>query len=183
MARSARKPYKSEFLHNSIMAKKAKVSKEIKLEDILFNCRNLLRGKASLADKRDLLLTLVFLRFIGEKFSKKREQVAANLQEEGIVADQGEIYGMFLNNPNAYDDCFFLSEDLRWETIKSMSASVELALNLDNIINALERDTPTLRGALPQKIFTKAQLEPKVLKAVIDEVDKISRSAFTKKTS
>ena len=87
MARSARKPYKSEFLHNSIMAKKAKVSKEIKLEDILFNCRNLLRGKASLADKRDLLLTLVFLRFIGEKFSKKREQVAANLQEEGIVAD------------------------------------------------------------------------------------------------
>ena len=83
------------------MAKKAKVSKEIKLEDILFNCRNLLRGKASLADKRDLLLTLVFLRFIGEKFSKKREQVAANLQEEGIVADQGEIYGMFLNNLNS----------------------------------------------------------------------------------
>ena len=181
MARSARKPYKSEFLHNSIMAKKAKVSKEIKLEDILFNCRNLLRGKASLADKRDLLLTLVFLRFIGEKFSKKREQVAANLQEEGIVADQGEIYGMFLNNPNAYDDCFFLSEDLRWETIKSMSASVELALNLDNIINALERDTPTLRGALPQKIFTKAQLEPKVLKAVIDEVDKISQERFHEK--
>lgn len=88
---------------------------------------------------------------------------------------------MFLNNPNAYDDCFFLSEDLRWETIKSMSASVELALNLDNIINALERDTPTLRGALPQKIFTKAQLEPKVLKAVIDEVDKISQERFHEK--
>ena len=128
------------------MAKKAKVSKEIKLEDILFNCRNLLRGKASLADKRDLLLTLVFLRFIGEKFSKKREQVAANLQEEGIVADQGEIYGMFLNNPNAYDDCFFLSEDLRWETIKSMSASVELALNLDNIINYGITDDQTDAG-------------------------------------
>ena len=62
-----------------------------------------------------------------------------------------------------------------------MSASVELALNLDNIINALERDTPTLRGALPQKIFTKAQLEPKVLKAVIDEVDKISQERFHEK--
>ena len=48
------------------MAKKQKVEKEIKLEDILFNCRDLLRGKASMADKRDLLLTLVFLRFIGE---------------------------------------------------------------------------------------------------------------------
>lgn len=38
-----------------------------------------------------------------------------------------------------------------------------------------------MRGALPQKIFTKAQLEPKVLKAVIDEVDKISQERFHEK--
>lgn len=38
------------------------------LETILFNCREYLRSNASLNDKRDLLLTLVFLRFIGEKF-------------------------------------------------------------------------------------------------------------------
>ena len=55
------------------MAKKAKVVKELRLEDILFNCRDQLRGKASMADKRDLLLTLVFLRFIGEKFTNQKE--------------------------------------------------------------------------------------------------------------
>ena len=49
------------------MAKKQnKPVKEETLETILFNCRNSLRGRAAMTDKRDLLLTLVFLKFIGE---------------------------------------------------------------------------------------------------------------------
>ena len=53
------------------MAKKTTKKKEgnsLNLESILFNCRDYLRGNASLMDKRDLLLTHVFFRFIGEKF-------------------------------------------------------------------------------------------------------------------
>lgn len=52
------------------MAKKKATKKEensLNLETILFNCRDYLRGSASLNDKRDVILTLVFLRFIGEK--------------------------------------------------------------------------------------------------------------------
>ncbi len=161
--------------------KKTAVSKELKLEDILFNCRDLLRGKASMADKRDLLLTLVFLRFIGEKFAAKREWVKQYLFEHDGIAEGDEMFDFFINDPNFYDDCFFLANEVRWDNIKSMPASVGLALSLDNIINALERDEHTLHGALPQKIFTKSQLEPKVLKAVIDEVDKISQSRFHEK--
>lgn len=163
------------------MAKKQKINKEIRLEDILYNCRDLLRGKASMADKRDLLLTLVFLRFIGEKFIMKRLEVSQRLvTTEGVSEDSAE-YGFFINQSSFYDDCFYLSEEVRWETIKSMPATVELALNLDNIINKLENEETSLRGALPQKIFTKAQLEPKVLKSVIDEVNKISQIRFHEK--
>ena len=53
------------------MAKKQnKLVKEETLETILFNCRNSLRGRAAMTDKRDLLLTLVFLKFIGERFKQ-----------------------------------------------------------------------------------------------------------------
>ena len=45
------------------------------LETILFNCREYLRSNASLNDKRDLLLTLVFLRFIGEKFVDEQQRL------------------------------------------------------------------------------------------------------------
>lgn len=160
---------------------KYKVNKEVKLEDILFNCRDLLRGKASMADKRDLLLTLVFLRFIGEKFSTKRTEVAARLKDVDGVAEDNPMYGFFIDEKTMYDDCFYLSDDLRWETISSLPASVDLALKLDNVINQLELNEPTLRGALPQKIFTKANLEPKVLKSLIDEVSKITQWRFHEK--
>ena len=58
------------------MAKKQnKPIKEETLETILFNCRNSLRGRAAMTDKRDLLLTLVFLKFIGERFKQQKEQI------------------------------------------------------------------------------------------------------------
>ena len=41
-----------------------KVEKQQNLEDILFECRNKLRGNANMTTKRDMLLTLVFLRLI-----------------------------------------------------------------------------------------------------------------------
>lgn len=55
------------------MAKKKNTTKKkeaypLNLESILFNCRDYLHGRASLNEKRDVILTLVFIRFIGEKF-------------------------------------------------------------------------------------------------------------------
>ena len=65
------------------MAKKEK-TKTDSLDDILFNCRNLLRGRASMADKRDMLLTLVFLRFTNDRFEKRREEIKKELKQRGI---------------------------------------------------------------------------------------------------
>ena len=63
------------------MAKKA-IEKAINLDTILFNCRNILRSASnsgSFFEKRDMMLTLVFLRFIGEKYEdglvKLRERI------------------------------------------------------------------------------------------------------------
>ena len=52
------------------MAKK-QVEEKMNLDSILFKCRDILRqarNSGSFFEKRDMMLTLVFLRFIGEKF-------------------------------------------------------------------------------------------------------------------
>lgn len=70
------------------MAKKTTKKKEgnsLNLESILFNCRDYLRGNASLMDKRDLLLTLVFLRFIGEKFEDAQAKMRQECIDNGIT--------------------------------------------------------------------------------------------------
>lgn len=163
------------------MAKKVKVERELKLEDILFNCRDQLRGKASMADKRDLLLTLVFLRFIGEKFTKQR--IAIYNEQIGKGRDpekDAEFIASKMEYKPAYTKvgCFYLPENCRWETISSLNADASLPTYLDSVINQLELDNASLRGALPQKIFTSAGIAAKDLKAVIDEVSKISQERF-----
>ena len=70
------------------MAKKKATKKEensLNLETILFNCRDYLRGSASLNDKRDVILTLVFLRFIGEKFVMLKLRCASNVSTEELL--------------------------------------------------------------------------------------------------
>ena len=52
------------------MAKK-KVEEKMNLDTILFKCLDILRkahNSGPFFEKRDMMLTLVFLRFIGEKF-------------------------------------------------------------------------------------------------------------------
>lgn len=161
--------------------KKNQPKKELRLEDILFNCRDLLRGKAAMADKRDLLLTLVFLRFIGEKFTQQRdviykEQIAMGRDTKKDV----EFIQRKLDYRPSYgkEGVFYLPEACRWESISTLPSDSMFTTKLDNVISQLETDNEKLRGALPQQIFTKTGIEPKVMKAVIDEVGKISQQRF-----
>ena len=160
------------------MAKKQnKVQKEETLETILFNCRNSLRGRAAMTDKRDLLLTLVFLKFIGERFKDQQEKIRKNFKEQGID-DEGFIE-MQLKRPQHYlqDGVFFLSEDTFWDKLKDTSAT-SMAVTFDTAIKLLDDNEPKLKNALPQQIFTKTQLEPGVLKSVVDEIEKIDPKRF-----
>ena len=67
---------------------KSKKPVELKLEDVLWNCRDILRGKASMATRRDMILTLVFLKFIGEKFYRQREKIQADMEARNLPPEQ-----------------------------------------------------------------------------------------------
>lgn len=59
------------------MAKKTthKKQKVEVLEDILFSYRDSIRGRAALTDKRDMLLTLVSLKFISERYHDRCDEI------------------------------------------------------------------------------------------------------------
>lgn len=96
------------------MAKKDIKNKEansLNLESILFNCRDYLRGSASLNDKRDIILTLVFLRFIGEKFDDAQAEMRKLCIDRGIT-DEDKIV-KFLNSPSRYKNIVYVPEAAR----------------------------------------------------------------------
>lgn len=172
------------------MAKKKttnKKTKEISLENILFNCRDYLRGKAQMTDKRDLLLTLVFIKFIGDRFNQRREEIVEEVKAHGI--DDDFMIQRQLQNPNQYqqEGIFYLSDDCLWDKLIELNAS-DMALKFDNCITELEqmevgkdangKPICPLKNALPEQIFTKTALEAGVLKKVCDEINKIDPKKF-----
>ena len=164
-----------------------KKTKEEALETILFNCRDYLRGKAQMTDKRDLLLTLVFIKFLGDRFNQRSEQIVQEVRSRGI--DDEAFIKIQLQNPNQYqqDGVFFLSEDCRWDKLIEIESN-KMALAFDNCIATLEtievgkdshgNPVRPLKNALPQQIFTKTALEAGVLKKVCDEINKIDPNKF-----
>ncbi|HNW68698.1 MAG TPA: type I restriction-modification system subunit M N-terminal domain-containing protein, partial [Bacteroidales bacterium] len=157
------------------MAKKQKTTDTLNLESILFNCREYLRSNASLNDKRDLLLTLVFLRFIGEKFDNTQSEMRQECLKNGITDEK--LINSFLDNPSRYSGIAFVPEKARWSMIINEPAS-KLNTTLDDAIQELENSGDALKGCVRIGLFTSINLEANVIKKVVDEVNKISHKTF-----
>lgn len=152
-----------------------KDDKGMALETILFNCRDYLRGSAALNDKRDIILTLVFLRFIGEKFEDAQAEMRQLCLDQGIT-DEGVITA-FLNSPSRYKNIVFVPEAARWSMLINVAAN-QLNAKLDDALQAIEDSGEALKGCVKLGLFTNVNIQPNDLKKVVDEVNKISHKTF-----
>lgn len=160
------------------MAKKTtkskKEDKSLNLESILFNCRDYLRGSTSLNDKRDVILTLVFLRFIGEKFDDAQAEMRQMCLNRGLSVD---ITENFLSSPARYKNIVFVPEAARWSNLINV-APTQLTAALDDALQAIEDSGDALKGCVKLSLFTNVNIQPNDLKKVVDEVNKISHKTF-----
>ena len=161
------------------MAKKA-TEEKINLDAILFKCRDILRqarNSGSFFEKRDMMLTLVFLRFIGEKFEDGVENLRKELVAQGLDPDDPEIKAAFLDDPTFTDGTYNLLPEARWSTIINTPAP-GLNVALDTALHSIASNSKQLKGCFVEGTFTTRNLAPNDIKKLIDEVNKISHKAF-----
>lgn len=160
------------------MAKKAQNKKKEDngkaLESILCNCRDYLRGSAALNDKRDVILTLVFLRFIGEKFEDAQAEMRQMCLNRGLSEEK---IAAFLNSPARYKNIVYVPEAARWSMLINVPAT-QLNAKLDDALQAIEDCGDALKGCVKLSLFTNVNIQPNDLKKVVDEVNKISHKTF-----
>lgn len=154
--------------------KKPKEDKSLNLESILFNCRDYLRGSASLNDKRDVILTLVFLRFIGEKFDDAQAEMRQKCIDHKLPE---EMIENFLSSPARYKNIVYVPEAARWSNLINVSPT-HLTAALDDALQAIEDSGEALKGCVKLSLFTNVNIQPNDLKKVVDEVNKISHKTF-----
>lgn len=151
------------------MAKKAAV-KEVTLETTLWNCRVALRGIGSTEKNRDAVIGLVFLKFAGDKFEKRRTE---------LIEQYGEIPA-FLEKVSFYNavNVFYLKETARWSYIVNHAGDNDIAVIIDQAMADIEGSNPPLKGALPQNLFATLGASKSAIKSLIDEVNNITEKRF-----
>lgn len=162
------------------MAAKKKTEEKMNLESILFKCRDILRqarNSGSFFEKRDMMLTLVFLRFIGEKFEDGIQNLRQNLIAQGLDPDDEEIFAAFFDDATFTDGTYNLPIEARWSTIINTPAP-KLNVALDTALHSLSNSSKQLKGCFVEGTFTTRNLAPNDIKKIVDEVNKISHKAF-----
>lgn len=158
----------------------AKKDEKINLDKILFNCRDYLRAarnSGSFFEKRDMMLTLVFLRFIGEKYEDGIEKLREQLIEQGLDPDDENIRKAFFDDATFTDGTYYLPVEARWSTIINTPAT-KLNAILDNALKVISENHEQLRGCFIEGTFTQKNLAPNDIKKIVDEVNKISHKTF-----
>ena len=164
------------------MARKQKDKKEevINLDAILFKCRDILRqakNSGSFFEKRDMMLTLVFLRFIGEKYEDGVAHLRAQLIEQGLNPDDDNIISAFFDDATFTDGTYYLPPEARWNTIINTPAP-GLNVALDTALRSIAATTPDLKGCFVEGTFTQRNLDGNDMKKLVDEINKISHKRF-----
>ena len=162
------------------MAKKKATDKAINIDNILFNCRDILRvarNSGSFFEKRDMMLTLVFLRFIGEKYEDGVEKLKELIRKEGLDPEDENIRAAFFDDATFTDGTYNLPTEARWQTIINTPAP-QLNVALDTALHSISMTSKELKGCYVEGTFTTRNLGANDIKKLVDEVNKISHKVF-----
>jgi type I restriction enzyme M protein len=158
------------------MARAAKAKDtQVSLETVLWNCRVALRGVGSTEKNRDAVIGLVFLKFAGDKFEKRRAQIA-----EEHKNDDPKLVEILQNKVSSYnaENVFYLKETARWSYIVKHASSDDIAVIIDQAMADIEDSNPALKGAVSKNLYATLGADKSKLKSLIDEVNKIDEKRF-----
>jgi len=155
------------------MAKK-KETKQEPIEKQLWKAADKLRKNIDAAEYKHIVLGLIFLKYISDSF----EELYAKLK-----AGEGEYAGADPEDRDEYraENVFFVPPSARWSYLQGRAKLPEIGKDIDNAMDAIERDNASLKGVLP-KAFAKENLDPTSLGQLIDLIsnialgDEVSRS-------
>ena len=132
------------------MARTAKTAKPQKtLEQTLWEAADKLRGNQAPSEYKHIVLGLVFLKYISDRFTERRAALEAELAADGIDAEEIET---FLEDRDEYasHNVFWVPAEARWEYIQGRAKLPTIGADIDAAMDALEAENASIRGVLPR---------------------------------
>ena len=132
------------------MAKNSAAQKKQKsFEETLWDSANKLRNSVEPGEYKHVVLSLIFLKFVSDKFEFRREELLD--EGNGKYIDMVPFYTM--------KNIFYLTPESRWSYIKDNAKQDDIAIKIDTALATIEKNNPSLKGALPNNYFSQLELD------------------------
>lgn len=140
--------------------------KEEPIEKQLWKAADKLRKNIDAAEYKHIVLGLIFLKYISDSFEELHSKLK-NGQSDYAGADPED------KDEYKAENVFFVPETARWSYLQSKAKLPEIGKDVDNAMDAIEKDNPSLKDVLP-KVFARGNLDPTSLGSLIDLVSNIA---------
>lgn len=148
------------------MVKNDNKTQEEPLEKQLWKTADKLRKNIDAAEYKHIVMGLIFLKYISDAF----EGLYDKLQK-----GEGEYAGSDPEDRDEYkaENVFFVPPIARWSYLQSRAKQPEIGKDVDNAMDAIEKENPSLKGVLP-KVYARGNLDTTSLGGLIDLVGNIA---------
>ena len=145
------------------------------LKDTLWKAADKLRGSMDASQYKDIVLGLVFLKYVSDSFTARRETLRTELLEFGLGEDQVEAE---LNDVDEYraHNVFFVPAAARWEFLSAHAKGLPaqdgepaktVGQLIDEAFGLLVGSNPSLKGAVPSG-FNRESVDQRRLGELLD---------------
>jgi type I restriction enzyme M protein len=140
------------------MAKKDKIEAEEPLQKKLWKAADKLRKNMDAAEYKHVALGLIFLKYISDAFEEQYQKLVAQKSEGADPED---------NNEYLAEKVFFVPQSARWNFIQGRATQPTIGKDIDDAMDAIEKDNPSLRGVLP-KVYAQEKLDKTSLGGLVN---------------
>lgn len=152
--------------------------KEGEIEKELWAAADKLRGNIDASEYKNIVLGLLFLKYISDAFYKRRQEIEektsnAKDRQNYIADEKARKRVLDLKEFYAAEGIFYVPEKARWEYLQAKTSSPELGQFLDKAFEHIEEENPAQLGGVFPKVYSKTTLDHIVLAELINIFSRI----------
>lgn len=128
----------------------------IGFEETLWKSADKLRGSMDSAEYKYVVLGLIFMKYISDKFETKYQELIE--EGDGFEEDRDEYES---------ENIFWVPKEARWDYIKDNAKDPKIGQIIDDAMIFIEKENPTLKGVLDKR-YARPELDKRRLGELID---------------
>ena len=154
------------------------MSEDIKTK--LWKSADKLRAQVDPAEYKHIVLGLIFLKYISDKFEAQQEkirQMVSDPASDYFISEDVEDYQSELEERDYYiqDNVFWVPQGARWTKLRSQAKQPDIGSIIDSAMTLIENDNSSLRGKMDKR-FGRQELQEGVLGELIDLISTVGFS-------